>query len=155
MKRISIFILLFLLAACGKDDTPASTDTVPARNIPAGSIENPEWEIDDDYDFSSSMTAVVAVDLTRAYPDITPADWQVDLLDLLGAFVDDECLGVMTPTDSLFFLYIVSPSTSTDDITLRYYSARLHNIFQADTILHFENGARLGSVTNPLTPLFK
>ena len=159
MKRIIIttsFVLTFVLASCGKDNTSATPDTIPERNIPTGNIPTPDWAVAGDYDYSSSMTAVVAVDLTQSYPDITPADWQVDTADRLAAFAADECVGVtsLTQADSLFFLYISAPSESGADITLRYYSSRLHNIFQADDILHFENGARHGSVADPLTPVF-
>jgi hypothetical protein len=72
---------------------------------------------------------------------------------------------VTAPTDSLFFLYIVAPpqsgmpsssrhNKSGADIKLWYYSARLHNVFQGDTVLHFENGGRIGTVADPLRPLF-
>lgn len=40
------------------------------------------------------------------------------------------------------------------DIKLWYYSARLHNVFQGDTVLHFENGGRIGTVADLLRPLF-
>lgn len=146
-----------LLAACSKDNTSASTaDTIPQRNIPSGTIPIPGWDVAPDYDYTSSMTAVVDVDLTSTYPDITPVDWQVDTADLLAAFAGEDCIGVTSPTQSenLFFLYISSPSESSADITLRYYSARLRNVFLADAVLHFENGARMGSVADPLTPAF-
>lgn len=157
MKRFPIFVfLLVLVAACSKDNTSSTTDTVPQRNIPSGTIPIPGWDVAPDYDYTSSMTAVVEVDLTTTWPDITPVDWQVDTADRLGAFAGDECIGVtsLTQSEKLFFLYISSPSESDDDITLRYYSARLRNVFLADAILHFENGARMGSVADPLTPAF-
>lgn len=154
---VLIALALPLLVSCGKDDAPASsTDTVPSRNIPSGDISTPEWNVSPDYDYSSSMTAVVDVDLMQTYPDLTPAEWQVDTADLLGAFAGEECVGVVKvkPTDGLFFLFITAPTSSEEDIALRYYSTRLHNIFQADIVLHFENGARLGSVNDPLKPGF-
>lgn len=146
-----------LLAGCGKEyATPAdtNTDTLPARDIPSGNIATPAWDVDSNYDYSNSMTAVVAVNLMQTYPALTPADWQVGEGDLMGAFCGAECIGVTVPVDGLFFLYITAPSASSTPIRLQYYSARLHNIFQADTPLRFENGARLGSVNNPLTPAF-
>lgn len=158
MKRFPIFVfLLVLVAACSKDNTSASTaDTIPERNIPTGTIPTPGWDVAPDYDYTSSMTAVVEVDLTTTWPDITPVDWQVDTADLLAAFAGEDCIGVTSPTQSekLFFLYISSPSESSADITLRYYSARLRNVFLADAVLHFENGGRMGSVAEPLTPAF-
>lgn len=158
MKRTIIAISLVLalvLAGCGKDETPATTNTVvPQRDIPTGNINYPGWEVGEGYDYSSSMTAVVAIDLTCTYPDLTPADWQINSGDMLGAFAGNECVGVTDPTDDLFFLYISSPSETNAKITLHYYSAQLQNIFQADTVLYFENGARIGSVADPLTPVF-
>ncbi len=157
------FLLLFLVS-CGKDGN-SDVDTTPVRNIPMGTVPTPEWAVASGYDYSSSMTAVVAVDLTCTYPDLTSAEWQVDTADRLGAFVGNECIGVTAPTDSLFFLYIVAPpqsgtpascrqNKSGADIRLWYYSARLHNLFLGDTVLHFENGGRIGSVAEPLRPLF-
>ncbi len=68
-----IALALPLLVSCGKDDAPASsTDTVPSRNIPSGDISTPEWNVSPDYDYSSSMTAVVDVDLMQTFPDLTP-----------------------------------------------------------------------------------
>ncbi len=160
MKRTIIaisLVLVFVLVSCGKDDITTTTNTVvPQRDIPTGTIPNPGWSVAPGYDYNS-MPAVVAVDLTRTYPNITPDDWQINSGDMLGAFAGDECVGVTTlpPNDSLFFLYISSPSVSGADLTLRYYSAQLHNIFQADTVLHFENNTQVGTVVDPLTPLFK
>jgi hypothetical protein len=160
MKRIAFCLILsvLLLSSCGKEDTPANTTNtvVPQRNIPTGTISNPGWDVAPGYDYTSSMTADVSVDLTSTYPELTSADWQLDTADRLAAFAGSECIGVtsLSQYDNLFFLYILSPSASDADISLRYYSARLHNIFQADTLLHFENGARIGSVADPLTPAF-
>lgn len=147
-----------LMAGCTKENTePTNTvpiDTVPERDIPTGDIPTPAWAYDQDYDYTSSMTAVVGVDLTATYPDLTPDDWQINSGDLLGAFAGETCLGVSSPTDGLFFLYITSPAESGADITVRYYSAQLRNVFLADEVLHFESGTQQGSVTNPLTPAF-
>jgi len=148
---------MLLFAGCMKEyeyTSPIAGDTVLTRNIPSGNIPTPAWNVDTNYDFSNSMTAVVAVDLKQTYPDVTPADWQVGGGDLMGVFDGIKCIGVTEPTDGLFFLYITSPTSSNAPTRLQYYSARLHNIFQADTVLHFENGARLGSVTDPITPAF-
>ena len=97
---ISILAAALLLTSCSKDNTSASTDTIPERNIPTGNIPTPGWAVAPGYDYTSSMTAVVDVDLTSTYPDITPADWQVDTADLLAAFAGDECIGVTTLTQS-------------------------------------------------------
>ena len=157
--HFSLFTLLALLMSCGKDTpSPVDTvpiDTIPERNIPTGNVPTPDWDVAPGYDYTSSMTAVVAVDLTSTYPDITASDWQIDSGDRMAAYAGEECVGVTTPTDGLFFLYIVAPSQNGDDIKLMYYSAQLHNIFEGDILLQFENGSRIGTVTDPLTPMFR
>jgi hypothetical protein len=101
------------------------------------------------------MTVIAQVDLTMSYPALTPNDWQIDTTDLLAAFAGSECIGVTKPVGNLFYLYITSPSQDSENISLRYYSFQLRNIFQADTKLNFVNGARIGSVSEPLRPLFE
>lgn len=150
-------LMALLLTGCAKEREHADSivyDTAPERHIPAADIPTPLWATDTNYDYSNSMTAIVAVDLMQTYPDLTPDDWQVDKGDLVGAFDGRGCIGVSRPSEGLFFLYITSPAPADAEIRLQYYSARLRNIFQADAPLHFENGARLGSVTDPLTPAF-
>lgn len=141
-----------LFLSCDPEIITPPTPEEP--EIPTGKIPTPDWQVPSDYDYSSSMTVIAQVDLTQTYT-LTPDDWQVDTADLLAAFAGEECIGVSNPVDSLFFLYIVSPSQDNEDITLRYYSARLRNVFQANTALQFVNGDRQGSVNNPLRPLFE
>ena len=162
-QYLIIFLVLSLFVACKKENingpTPGESDNpggnVPTSEIPSGNIATPDWQVSSDYDYSSSMTVIAQVDLTMSYTALTPNDWQVDTADLLAAFAGSECIGVTKPVDSLFFLYITSPSQDNEDISLRYYSVRLRNIFQADNVFPFENGARHGSTTNPVRPLFK
>lgn len=142
---ICLAVSLFTGCIDKPDDAPV---------IPSGHVATPDWEVSPDYDYSSSMTVIAEVDLTKSYNALTPNDWRVDTADLLAAFVGEECIGVTKPVDDLFFLYITSPSQSDEEIQLRYYSVRLQNIFQASTGLHFQNGDRQGSVANPLAPLF-
>ena len=148
---------LLLLAGCQKENIvnpitdPADTTSIPYGNTPA-----PDWSVNPDYDYASSMTAVVCVDLTQSYT-LTPEAWNIAPGDKLAAFVGDplsgECVGVASPAQqhNLFFLYIVAPQ-GRDDITLWYYSEKLHNIFRADTSFPFENGSRFGTVQSPATP---
>jgi hypothetical protein len=162
-QYLIIFLVLSLLVGCKKENvdgpTPGGNDTpggdVPTSEIPSGNIDTPDWQVSSDYDYSSSMTVIAQVDLTTTYTTLTPNDWQVDNNDLLAAFAGGECIGVTKPIDNLFFLYITSPSQDNEDITLRYYSVQLRNIFQANTVLRFENGARHGSVNEPLKPSFE
>ena len=143
------FLLLVSLAACQKEQhiTPITTDTTDTHG---DTVARPTWTVAPDYDYSRSMTAVVAVDLSQLH-----SSWQLDTADLLGAFAGEECLGVAAPTADLFYLYIVAPRESSEAITLRYYSAQQQNIYLADTAFPFENGSRQGTTTTPLTPTWK
>jgi hypothetical protein len=155
-QYLIIFLVFSLFVGCKKENVSPTTPDGPEESaIPRSNIPIPDWQVSSDYDYSSSMTVIAQVDLTMSYTSLTPNDWQVDTTDLLAAFAGSECIGVTKPVNNLFFLYITSPSQDNEDISLRYYSVRLHNIFQADTIFHFENGARHGSTTNPVKPLFK
>ena len=156
-KHISLqvlvgFLVMSLFLSCDPEIITPPTPEEP--EIPTSNIPTPDWQVPSDYDYSSSMTVIAQVDLTQTYT-LTPDDWQVDTADLLAAFAGEECIGVTKPVDSLFFLYLTSPSQDNEDITLRYYSVRLHNVFQANTVLQFVNGDRQGSVNNPLRPLFE
>ena len=144
--------LTLLLTSCQKESvttlsTPNTTDTLFGNTPP------PAWTVSPNSDYSNSMTAVVSVDLTKSYPS-TDNSWQLSPEDKLGAFADDQCVGVALPTDSLFFLFILPPppSSSESPITLRYYSAKLRNIFYADISFPFQNGGRQGSAAMPLRP---
>ena len=91
----------------------------------------PSWTSPQKSDMSSSMTAVVKVDLKAQYPE-TAADFVLDANDLLAAFSGETCLGTASPQDGLFFLYIASPVTGNpSSVTLRYYSSHYKNIFEA------------------------
>ena len=73
------------------------------------------------------MTAVVKVDLKAQYPE-KASDWQLNDNDLLAAFNGETCLGVASPKEGLFFLYIAGTEGA---VTLRYYSAHYKNFFEA------------------------
>jgi len=141
------FYLLVSLAGCQKEQyiTPITNDTTDTPG--GGTVERPDWSVAPGYDYSRSMTAVVAVDLSRLH-----STWRLDTADLLGAFAGEECVGVAAPTSNLFYLFIVAPRASSQVITLRYYSATLRNIYQADVSFPFENGGRQGTTGNPLIP---
>ena len=157
MKK-SIIILIALMGlivtGCQKENVTAPI-TPDNPDIPAGNLSAPYWLVSPNYDYSSSMTAVVEVDLSLTYPQIDN-NWHVDTADMVGAFCDDKCVGVAKPTGSLFFVYITSPNPSLNShVSLRYYSAVLKNIFYGDVEFPFNNGDRRGTVNNPLRPLFR
>ena len=114
----------------------------------------PSWTSPQKSDMSSSMTAVVKVDLKAQYPE-TAADFVLDANDLLAAFSGETCLGTASPQDGLFFLYIASPVTGNpSSVTLRYYSSHYKNIFEAKDAFPYGNEETLGSPTTPQTPAF-
>ena len=118
--------------------------------------EKPSWTAPvDDYDMSSSMTATVKVDLTINYPKlIKDAERSIGEGDLLAAFAGNKCIGVTTPQEGLFFLYITPPAEADAVITLHYYSSILKNLFVAEETFTFANDTQLGSYTEPYTPTF-
>ena len=141
--------LLLLAAGCKEQNKPQSF---------VGNVEHPAWAAPSDYDYTSSMTAVIQVDLKAQYPE-TASDFVLSDNDLLGAFSGETCLGVATPLDDLFFLYIASPSSLQGEdggrlVTLRYYSAHYKNLFEAKDAFPFVNDDHLGTIAEPLAPAF-
>ena len=143
-KQLYIFVLCtFALSAffgCKEKNKPESFLSDKAR---------PTWTAPSDYDYTSSMTAVVKVDLKAQYPE-KAADFVLDDNDLLAAFSGETCLGVASPDDGLFYLYIAG--TDEDMVSLRYYSAHYKNLFEAKDAFPFVNDAHLGTVDEPLVP---
>lgn len=157
MKRISLIITcVLLLLAVGCSNEP---DTF------IGNQEKPTtWTVPDDYDMTTSMTAIVKVDLSLTYPEqMKSVSDTVQLLsenDLLAAFVDSTCLGVAQFVEGLFFLYITTPAgeasllTNHQSVTLRYYSAYFKNTFEALDAFLFANDTQQGTVSQPFKPEF-
>ena len=139
-SEIALFALLLVAAGCTGKNKPESF---------YGNVEQPAWSAPTDYDYSSSMTALVKVDLQSRYPE-SAADFAINEKDLLAAFAGEQCLGVASPQDGLFFLYIAGTEGS---VTIRYYSAQYKNLFAAEPI-PYQNNLRLGSPDKPYTPAF-
>ena len=141
-KSCSILLcaLLLFAAGCKHQNKPESFLSDKAR---------PTWTAPSDYDYTSSMTAVVKVDLKAQYPE-KAADFVLDDNDLLAAFSGETCLGTATPQEGLFYLYIAG--TDEDMVSLRYYSAHYKNLFEAKDAFPFVNDAHLGTVDEPLVP---
>jgi hypothetical protein len=142
--EFAIIAICLLLSGCRPEKTTPDTFF--------GSVQQPVWTAPADYDYASSMTAVVKVELTEQYP-FSAANFQLQEKDMLAAFDGDFCLGVAKPVmddEPLFFLFI----TGTDgDVTLRYYSAQYKRIFVAEPF-PFQNDTRLGTPDNPFVPKF-
>lgn len=149
-RLFSITLCTLLLIAAGCNST--SNGNEPESII--CSTAKPAWTAPAVYDMTSSMTAVVKVDLSAVYTaeQLLAADYQLSGEDLIAAFAGDECLGVATPKDGLFFLYVCTP-TNGQEITLKYYSTILKNILVA-TPFAFTDGGHLGSIAEPYTPAF-
>ena len=148
LLSIALCTLLLMAAGCkdpGKQNEPESI---------IGTTAKPAWTAPADYDMTSSMTAVVKVDLSAVYTveQLSAAGYKLTGEDLVAAFAGDECLGVATPKDGLFYLYICSPANG-QEVTLKYYSSVLKNVLSAAPIA-FTDGSHLGSIAEPYTPQF-
>ena len=146
-KYLSIFVFctLLLFATGCNQNAPESFN---------GDVARPTWNAPEVSDISSSMTAVVKVDLKAQYPE-TAADFVLDDNDLLAAFSGETCLGTAQPQEGLFFLYIAAPVTGNpSSVTLRYYCAHYKNIFEDKDAFRFINDDRLGTIDEPYVPAF-
>jgi len=164
VKNCSILVLcalLLLAVGCKKEqnapeqpqpsqEQPDQPVTPPTETI-AGNVAQPDWKAPTDYDMTSSMTAVVQVDLARSFSKEQLAGWMLAGNDMLAAFEGNTCLGVSTVQDSLFFLYITAPKED-NNLTLKYYSASVKNLFVATETLPYKNDDKIGSVAQPYTP---
>lgn len=155
-----IFCLSLFAMSCGSDDKSVPAGTIQQENI-VGNAAQPNWALPADIDMTSSMTAVVNVDLLLTYPEQvadfcskTGDDQIVNETDILAAFSGEMCVGVAQFIDGLFFLYVTRPLVP-QPLTFRYYSAKLHNIFMAENVCDFEPDATKGAVSAPLTPAFR
>ncbi len=120
----------------------------------SGNVSKPTWSVPSNYDYTSSMTVVLKVDLAAQYPSLAAA-WQTQSDDLLAAFVEGECIGVAKLLDNgLFNLYLSAPSQGSGKVTLRYYSAYFKNLFIATDAFVFKNDSHLGTIAAPFTPKF-
>ena len=150
MKKLYFICMLAVVvicfAGCKKDTNAPETFN--------GNVARPTWTAPGVSDITSSMTAVIKVDLKAQYPE-TAADWQPSVNDLLAAFSGETCLGVAQPQDGLFFLYIAAPVTGNpSSVTLRYYSAHYKNLFEAVNAFPFVNDTQQGTVAEPFKPAF-
>lgn len=154
MKRnillISILCSIFCVLVGCKKDKEKEPETFMSN------VSRPTWKVMDNYDMSSSMTAVVRVDLRGQYPE-KASDFQLNNQDILAAFSGEEYLGIASPQNGLFFLYIVSPSANksssdSESFILRYYSSYYKNLFVAQDTLVFSNDSQVGTISKPFVP---
>ena len=152
-KYLYIFVLCTLslctFVGCKKDPEKEPETFV-------SNVTRPTWTAPAESDITSSMTAVIKVDLKAQYPE-TAADWQRLDNDLLAAFAGETCLGIGAWKEEAgaYWLYIAAPVTGNpSSVTLRYYSAHYKNLFIAADAFPFRNDDHLGTVAQPLTPKF-
>ena len=141
------------LAGCKKDkkSEPSSTPSSTTSSI-VGNLPDPEWAVSEDYDMTSSMTVTVSVDLALTYESqVKAAGWEVAAEDKLAAFEGENCIGLATPKEGLFYLYVTAPKSGSA-VTLKYYSSKVKNLFVADEALVYSNDANIGTVAAPHTP---
>ncbi len=166
MKKLMLIAsccaVLLLAAGCSNSNQPQD----PATTAPlAGAVEQPAWLSPKQYDMTTSMTAIVRIDLTQSFTAGQLAAVKDRLTDgqvahegdLLAAFSGENCLGVDTLSadrEGLFFLFVTPTDTDAADIQLRYYSTQLKNIFVAASSFPFSNNGHLGSVAEPYTPIW-
>ena len=125
--------LLLLAAGCKPKEEPVDPQKALYGNVP-----RPEWVAPEDYDYTSSMTAVISMDSL-----VTSSE------DVLAAFIGDECRGIATYDSGLFYLYIAGPG---ETVTLRYWSAQYTNLFEAKDAFPFVNDNNQGSYNTPFVP---
>lgn len=149
VKNFKIIALcsLFLVAlmGCKGRNEPEQTKTI------AGNVSKPSWTAPSDYDMTSSMTALVEVDLSLSFKADQLAGWKLSKDDLLAAFDGNTCLGVAMVKDGQFFLYITSPQEG-NSVSLKYYSASVKNSFTATESVPYQNNSKLGSPADPYMP---
>ena len=166
VKNYSIIFLCTLLlfaAGCKKEDQnapeqqqpqeqtqPTDPVTPPVETI-AGNVAQPNWQLPADYDMTSSLTAIVKVDLALSFKAEQLAGWKLAEGDKLAAFDGDQCLGLASPKDGLFMLYVTAPQEG-HPVSLKYYSAAVKNLFAATETIVYKNDEVLGSIAQPYTP---
>ncbi|MEA3286855.1 MAG: tandem-95 repeat protein [Candidatus Marinimicrobia bacterium] len=105
--------------------------------------EIPTWDvIPADYQNSANMTAILHIDHVPT----------TDPNDILGAFVGEECRGVVSPVtmgeQQLFFLTMYS-NQNTEVLTLKTYIAVLDTVITVNESIDFIPGAEYGTPTEP------
>ena len=158
MKKLYFICMLAVVAlcfaGCKKDKNDPEQQTQPQQTETlAGNVARPSWSVPTKYDYSSSMTAVIKMDLKAQYPDLA-ADFVLNANDMLAAFSGETCLGIAKYEEGLFFLYICGQTSNSAAVTLRYYSANYKNLFEAKDAFTFANDANLGTTAEPFKPAF-
>lgn len=127
-----LFILLCLtcitFCTCSDDDDPK---TYPA----------PGWTIKDNPEYSVSMTAILQL----------PENLSVyaDQGDELAAFIGDECRGVATHVDNLYYLLIKGAAHEQSKVYFKYYSSKNKYLYKSTNSETFEIDKVYGTADDP------
>ncbi|MFQ6092897.1 MAG: LamG-like jellyroll fold domain-containing protein, partial [bacterium] len=130
------------LAALTKATNASSRGVKGAAGVQGG----PDWFVDPHaYQYNMTVTGVIRINGTESK----------DERDLIGAFVDGECRGVVQPqyVDQLnryiVFLMVYSNDASGENVTFRVFDAGDDVIRPVDETLSFSADATYGSVAEP------
>ena len=148
MKK-NLYLVLCLLAALTLVVSGCKKDKEAEPETFDGNVAAPTWTAPSKYDYNSTMTAVIKVDLKAQYPTIA-ANWKSSENDLLAAFAGDQLVGLGNQIEAgLYNLMIVDAE---GEITLRYYSVYYKNLFEAKDAFPYHKDDRLGTPDRPFVP---
>jgi len=132
------------LVACKDSKKEPATPDQPQTEDIYGNKSCPAWVVSNDYDYTTSMTAVIKVGTLNGK---TIGESDIKVGDVMAAFSGDKCLGVDTlKEESIFYLYIIGAE---GDVTLRYYSSHYKNIFEQEAAFPFKNDDSRGTFSDP------
>jgi len=122
-----------------------SVEVIQAFNSSSNGFNPPDWKVEpSDFRYQGNINAIVK--------DINNNILQSDN-DLLGAFVDNQCRGVVSPSPSAdgkrFFLQIWSNKTN-EILSFKYYDSMNNNMYK-DVLpeVQFIPDLELGNILNP------
>lgn len=135
--KISIIaVALFAIAAL------ASCEKEPEYNT----YENPHWAVTSYEGISESCTIVMDLPASlKPYQDTA---------DVVAAFIGDQCRGVSTQQEGLFYIIVSGAADENRNIVLKYWSARNRYMYQIDEVIPFEINAQKGTTDAPFIPSF-
>jgi len=148
---------LLLATGCKKNEEPQpdpQPQPQPTQTL-NGNVDKPKWDYVKKDDKTSSMLAIVKVDLLKTYPEIAK-DYVLKDEDIMAAFIGETCIDVQSPKNGSFYMFMILPTDYNGDdknVTLRYWSAHYKNTFEAADVFQFENDVTVGA-SEPFTPSF-
>lgn len=77
-----------------------------------------------------------------------------DTADVVAAFIGDQCRGVSTQQEGLFYIIVSGAADENRNIVLKYWSARNRYMYQIDEVIPFEINAQKGTTDAPFIPSF-